>query len=185
MFQKRGISPVIATVLLLLLTLVIAGILTYYVLPFVNNTLKGSGECFELLNTIELEQNKYSCYYVPGGSSTQARTAFTLRVDYAQSIDLKVIAYKPRRTSGESFVLKNGVDYPSGTDVRMLDKGWSDPLDIPSNGMIRTYVLVGAYEKIEVNPILKSGKVCNEQRSIILPPCTDAEVIAELSTGGG
>ncbi len=185
MFQKRGISPVIATVLLLLLTLVIAGILTYYVLPFVNNTLKGSGECFELLNMIELEQNKYSCYYISGDSNPQPRTAFTLRVDYAQPIDLKVIAYKPRRTSGESFVLKNGVDYPAGTDVRMLDSGWDNPLEIPSNGQIRTYVLMEAYEKIEVNPILKSGKVCNEQRSIILSPCTDVDVIGNLSYGGG
>ena len=47
--DKRGVSRVVATVLLLVLTIVIGGVVFSVVIPFVNDKLKDSKECLDLL----------------------------------------------------------------------------------------------------------------------------------------
>ena len=50
--DKRGVSPVIATVLLLVLTLVAVSILSVFVIPFVKNSLSGGEDCVKTLGDI-------------------------------------------------------------------------------------------------------------------------------------
>lgn len=178
MFAKKGISPVIATVLLLLLTIVAVSILTYFVVPFLNGNLENSGDCFDLLNKVSLEENSYTCYTYLSSGSTQGRTAFSLRVDYEEPVQVKVLLYKPGRTSADNMILRDGANYST---LRMLDQDFSQTLDLPYKGAVRTYVLSDVYEQIEVNPVLSSGKVCNEQRSIRLQPCVNSAVIGNLT----
>lgn len=178
MKTKKGISPVIATVLLLLLTIVSVSILTYFVVPFLNGNLKGSGDCFDLLNKVELEENAYTCYTYTANGGTQGRTAFSLRVDYEQPIQVKVLLYKPGRTTADNMILRDGTNYST---LRMLGEGFSQAIDLPFKGAVRTYVVSDVYEQIEINPVLSSGKVCNEQRSIRLQPCTSPTVIRNLT----
>lgn len=180
--RKKGISPVIATVLLVLLTVVIVGILTYFVIPFATKNLSGSGDCFDLLNKITLEENMYTCY-VPTVGVLPGRTGFSLRIDTEQPVDIKVLFYNVGRTTANSVTLRDQAA-PIGTiGVKMFNVtgGFNQPISVPSRGSVRTYIVEGAFERIEVNPILKSGKVCNEQPSITLRPCTAPNVISALN----
>src|SRR3989344_821218 len=59
---KRGVSPVVATVLLLVITVVIASIIFAFVVPFVNKSLGNSKVCLNVLDGVEFPESKFNCY---------------------------------------------------------------------------------------------------------------------------
>src|SRR5271157_1255960 len=59
--NKRGISSIIATLLLIVLTIVLAGIVWSVVNGLVSNKISQSSACFGNFNTINLN-GQYSCY---------------------------------------------------------------------------------------------------------------------------
>src|SRR3989338_10748179 len=82
---RKGVSPVIATVLLLVLTLVAVSILSVFVIPFVKQSLEGGKECVSALGGISInEETGYLCN-VDGATSANGnpeyRTAFSVRID--------------------------------------------------------------------------------------------------------
>ena len=62
MMDKKGVSPVIATVLLLVLTIVIGGIIFSVVIPFVKDSLGDSKVCLDVLQGVEFPESKFNCY---------------------------------------------------------------------------------------------------------------------------
>ena len=61
---KRGVSPVIATVLLLVITVVIASIIFAFVIPFVNKSLGNSKACLNVLDGIEFPESRFNCWNI-------------------------------------------------------------------------------------------------------------------------
>src|SRR3989344_8294511 len=61
MYGKRGVSGVIATILLILLSLVAIGILAGFVIPFVKENLDESTSCIKVTNELSIVREK-SCY---------------------------------------------------------------------------------------------------------------------------
>ena len=174
MHSKKGVSPVIATVLLLVLTLVIVSILSVFVIPFVKNSLTGSKDCVDVLGGIRFDEGSaYNC-------KTATRTGFSVRIDNPNIVGFKLSLYA--QGVANPYRIENGSSYPV---LRMLSTpapAFGTPLEVPVEGGLRTYVANGVYDRIEVNPILKNGKLCDAREQIELQTCTDQNVVARLAT---
>ncbi|HIG52269.1 TPA: type IV pilin [Candidatus Pacearchaeota archaeon] len=70
---KKGVSPVVATVLIITLTVVTIGIIAPTVIKFTNENLDKSKECFDIMEDIKLEDLGYTC-------TTNGETSFSFRI---------------------------------------------------------------------------------------------------------
>ena len=184
---KRGISPVVATVALVLITFTAALIIAQYVVPFVKEELRESSECFDYQQdyfTFD-EDSSYNCYVDVNGVKK-----------YAVSIHAKTVSQEDAaKVIGLHFVFSSGA---TSTPVQffvgsrdpglgprfMIGGSTSSPtradISIPQRGEIRTYgydttsinTQPPLYSSVSVHPILSNGRVCDVSDSIALVPCS-------------
>ncbi len=89
MKSKKAISGVIATVLVLLITVVAAGILISFILPFVQKNLVSSTECLDYKDYLKFDSSVgYTCYDDAGLHGFSVR-AMTLEAGVANEKELK------------------------------------------------------------------------------------------------
>ena len=171
--MRKGVSPVIATVLLVVLTLVAVGILAAFIIPFVNDSFKDSKECFDVLGKVKFDADSlYNCK-VTGATS---RTGFSVRMDTDQVFALKAVFTKSGR--GNTYDIENGT-VTSG--IRMLNGQFNQPLEVPFRGGVRTYVADDWYDRVEISAVLKSGAVCDMREKLTVNDCADPTTIAALT----
>lgn len=171
MVRKRGVSPIIATVLLLVITVVLVGIIAGFLIPFVSNLIEGSGDCYDILNDLSFEDVGYTCYV----EGTPGKSAFSVRINDDSIAGFQAVLYK--EGSALPFEVTNSSSNPM---IRMLGGTYGQPLSLPQKGGVLTYIANDAYTRIELYPILQNGNSCDQSDSIELIPCVDSDVIAEL-----
>jgi len=165
--NTRGVSPVIATVLIILVTILAAGILAPFVINFTEKNLDESGSCFDILGELAFAETKFNCNY--GG-----HTGFSVQVKSDAITSFKVSL----TATGASDVIEivNGTNPTGSPDVRMLQDFFAtSTLLMPQKGGTRTYVAQGAYDSAEVSAVLADGQVCGTSDTIIFNPCSDPE----------
>jgi len=181
--KKRGLSPVIAVVLLMLITIVAAGIIVAFVIPFVKQSLGGGGECFDVLGDLSFDETPYNCFNSSASINLmpdQKRTGFSVRIDNENIIGFRVSLQA--QGSADALDIKNGTDDSEITDkIRMLGKDFNNPLEVPKKGGVRTYVAKGVFDKAELFPILESGAKCDSAGDIKLNECEDPQVMIDLT----
>ncbi len=193
MENKRGLSPVIATVLLLLLTISAAAIIAGIVIPFTKTNLSKSTQCSSYQNYLSFEEvfelggikYRYNCRAQDSDVNTIQDGyyhGFSIRVKsddklYSgiQGID---VVFSSR--TGESQKIRV-VDGQETENVRLLDG--SSILKIPESG-VSSYVYFSgenSYEKIEVYPVLKNGDICpmNDNIDIIFCDADGPDAVAD------
>lgn len=171
--NKLGVSPIIATVLLLLITVVAAGLISLFVVPFVQKSLTDSGECFQIRQGILVGSTPYLCH----ASSTNDRTSFSVKVESDKVIGFTAVMYSG--DSAQTFEVTNGTNT---NGIWLLENGaLKNELKIPPVRGVRTYVVSGIYDKVELYPIVLSGNKCDMTDSIELKPCTDNDVAATIT----
>lgn len=166
MIFRKAVSPVVATVLLLVLTIVIGGIVFSVVVPFVNNSLGESKECLDIFEGVEFPESQFNCYIVsPTGGTNE--TGFSVKVN----------------KEGISAVRIGLIDSKGNSDVLEIFQGFSDlslkPMGGAYNGVItfpaisgqRTYVVNKLYNKAEISALTSSGDVCSVADKIEIEPC--------------
>lgn len=162
MLKKKGLSSVVATILLVLLTIVSVGVIAGYIVPMIVDNLKGT-ECFNYRNSFDFEEEfGYNCH---NGSL------------YAVSVRTKVSSEeKFQNIEGFRLVFVGGgeaktVDVKEGgektSEIRMLNSSL-EILHIPKNGEVKTYVFnaTASFDLAKIHPILKSGDICDESGSV-------------------
>ena len=175
--KKRGLSPVIAVVLLLLITVIAAGIIVAFVVPFVNDNLRSSGECFDVLGDLSFDETPFNCF---NNTDDGGRTGFSVRVNNDAIIGFRVSL----QATGSS----NAVDVENGTngsllnpEIRMLTNDFSILLSVPGRGGVRTYVAMGIFDKAEIFPILESGGKCELADDINFKRCEGPDIIGNIT----
>tara|TARA_Y100000310_G_scaffold339746_1_gene433418 strand:- start:621 stop:1154 length:534 start_codon:yes stop_codon:yes gene_type:complete len=172
--DKRGVSPVVATVLLILLTIAGISIIAGVLIPFVSNSLETSTACIEYRNyytfSNEFSFNCYKEYSTPAANGH----AITLRAGSDSEVGEGIKGFELiflKEGSSKKVTILNRSDVPGG--VQML--GGGDKFEVPQPGEIRTYIVNDSslYTGIEVYPILASEKVCDLSDSVILHLCPD------------
>ena len=175
MINKRGVSPIIATVLLLLITVIAASLISVFIIPFVKQNLQEGQQCFDILGDLAFYESQYNCYIT--NITVGYRTGFSVRIDNDAIKGFKVALYQAGTSN--SYEILNGTQV---SGIEMLNNGVSVPiLQTPKKGGVRTYVASGRYERVDIFPILETGELCGQSDSINLAPCLDMQANTELA----
>ncbi len=185
MMNKKGVSPVVATVLLILITIAGISIIAGVLIPFISNNLESSTACIEYQNYYEFSNEfSFNCYkeYPAGGAGTQAYVAqkghaITLRAGSDGEVSEGIKGFEMiflKTGSSKKFVITNKTVVASVPGAQVLE-GVSETFEIPKSGEIMTYVVNDSslYAGVEVYPVLDSGKVCDLSDSITLHLCPE------------
>lgn len=176
--KKRGLSTVVAVTILILITIVAAMIILGFVLPFTTENLDSSKQCLDISGGLSFAQTPYNCYaesYDHDNNSFSPaidRTAFSVRIDNEKIIGFRVALY----SGGDSKVIEilEGSN-PEGTpDIAMLNENppvFTNPLEVPKRGEVRSYVAISKFTKVEIAPIIESGDSCSESEELELEKC--------------
>ena len=166
--KKKGLSPVIAVVLLLVITMIAAGIIIGVVVPFVQDNLEDSKACFEVLNDLSFASTLFNCV-----NDTSNRTGFSVRIDSEEITGFRVSLQA--QGSSDSFDVEAGFSLDK---IKMLkEDSFNTSLQVPERGGVRTYVANGTFDRVEIFPILSSGAKCDLADDITLSICTDSNAI--------
>jgi len=164
---KRGLSPIIATVLIVLLTVAGVAVLVGIVVPFVRDNLNKSTECsnfqgyFEFVEDFDYGGKNYNFNCFSG-----SRYGISLEATSAKSVDEKELLGFHLGFFGEG--ISEGVE---PNELIMLNG--SLEIDLPERGEIRTYIYpsIEEYNRMEVYPVLSNGKVCEKSDDIEIISC--------------
>lgn len=160
--EKRGLSPVIATVLLIVITVSVAAVILSFVLPFANDKLSGSKACLDALSSVEFANSKFNCF-----DSTSSETGFSIKLS-KEGVTAFRVALIDSNDNSDSFDISEGI---ISTEIRMVGQTYSSALEFPNAGGQRTYVSSNTYVKAEISPVLEDGQVCDVADRITFSLC--------------
>ena len=182
--KKRGVSPVIATVLIVMLTIAAIAIISAVVVPFVRDSLYKSSEClaYKGLWTFDKSQG-YNCYYPV--DANMMFYAFSIKSSPNEELLNNGAGFKVVLISnkGETLPLDINNSSPSSTGVGGI---WiagrpNEPIKVPGAGGIITYGYKtdkGQFDAAEVYGVLKSGRICGDEVDrVTLEICTNSELM--------
>jgi len=178
--NKRGISPVIATVLILMVTIAAVAMLAGFIVPYVKKTLSEGTECLDYKDYFQFEESANNCI-----DSTNHKINVSVKAIATEAgKNISKAGESEKNIAGFNLVF----NYKDGSQVAKVrtDGTASDsaikmfvaskPITIPRQGEWFTYVynfppnLLG-FTNAEVYPALKSGRVCDRSDSIRLINC--------------
>ncbi len=172
MMKKRGVSPVIATVLLIMITVIVASLIAYFVIPFVNKGLDEGKTCFDVLGELEAYNSGYNCYYT---NTTMERTGFSISVS-----NDKITGFVANIVSAGSADSIRIYDGTLSENLRMLGSDFNQAMDFPETGGVRTYVYKGKADVVEIYALVGED-VCDLSDTIQLKQCTTQEIVDGLA----
>jgi hypothetical protein len=167
MIGKKGLSSIIATVAIILITIGAVGFIAGYVVPFVRNNLYESTECVSYQDYFTIEESLgYTCYTEIDGNYLYGLSIHAGSADSSlvKGIKLQFIA---EGESAPADIFEGSATANGEGSVRMLNASKSN-LEIPENGETRTYVYNSSirFTRIDIYPVLQSGRLCDETDSI-------------------
>jgi len=149
MKDKRGISDVIATVLIILVTIVAAGTFAAFLIPWIQKTTGEATSCFDVQGKISFVQDS-SCYFIKEGEESYTK----VRVKFGKINISEMNFYVPIDNEVRAILIKEGAEvsepeYP--VKILMIKDGEKEILGLPPSNGERTYKFK--------NAVLKSIKV--------------------------
>ncbi len=178
--SKRGVSTVVATVLIVLVTIVITAIIAQTVIKFTNDELTKSKECLDYRDYFTFEESLgYTCIQKrPSGSYY----GFSVRAavgesDLNGSIQGFNIVLTKDASSKVASITRGQIRSTAVGGVWMV--GSTSNLELPSKGEVISYVYnsaSGDYTKAELYPVLSSGRICEMSDSIRFQPCVEVDL---------
>ena len=167
---RKGLSAVVATVLLMLITIVAVIIISQVLVPFVKTSLNRASECVNYWEYFVFDDSfGYSCY------DDEENNGITLTASGEERQDNSIIGFDlvfNKRVESQKSSARSGA--PIG-ELRMLD-GSITNIKIPKRGETLSYVYNNgiAYESVDVYPVIKSRdgeRICEKSDSIKLKRC--------------
>jgi len=168
MKMKKAVSPIIATVLLILITITAMLVISGFVLQTIKNTTKKTQECSEILGKISINP-AYTCYNESSGE---------VYVDISLGADSPEIKGFLLSLAGEgiakNFKIEKGKSYEN---IRVIDKAYGEEIEIVGPGEEITYIInISAIDErlkdsVTIMPITTSGYKCEEIREAIAERC--------------
>jgi len=170
MAGKRGISPVVATLLLVMLTIAGVAAIAGFIIPFISKSLKGSTECANYRDYFVFDDDLgYNCYAsnkdkIIYGFSVKAKNDAKL----SENIEGFVVVLKAKDGTAKSYEIKIG---NLQNEIKTCGK---TSMEVPAAGGIKTYGFTRTSEEIisaTMQTKLKSGRVCEEADKIDFYRC--------------
>ncbi|MBU0907819.1 MAG: hypothetical protein KKD18_02150 [Nanoarchaeota archaeon] len=175
--NRRGLSPVVATIGLILITVAAVGLIAGIVVPLVRDRLTESTECLGLEEYFTFyEEFDYNCYQIIDDYarnytlSAVSIEADTVAEDKLQTIKGFRIQFLGAGEEAGLEIINGPAADPDG--LRMLK--YSEPLiSVPEKGGVKTYVYnsTARFSRVEIYPVLKNGRICKQTDEIQLYFC--------------
>ncbi len=165
--NKRGISDLVTTVLLVLITIVAVGILYASVMPLIKTNIEKTKQCNDVAMEVVTEGG-YTCYLDNGEVEVQVSRGPS---------DVELYGIQIQLSGGgisKTFNIYNGT---TSNNIKLLDGNYDEELELPGKNEALTYVIksgLSDFEKVAVAPILKIGKkeeMCSILSSVSLSEC--------------
>jgi flagellin-like protein len=166
--NKRGISPVIATILLILITVAAVSILAAFIYPMVKNNTQTATVCFDAQQQVQIEtENGKTCFNesvsLPDGTLvSDAKVSLQIKKNPGTNADISDIQVIFTDSSGDTSSQKI-------TEVSGM---------VPGDNEAKTYEFTTAGKtiaKVAIAPIVKAGNTqtpCSASTPIDLPVCS-------------
>ncbi|MDP3966540.1 MAG: hypothetical protein Q8Q04_03340 [archaeon] len=170
---KKGLSQVISTVLLILLTVAIIGGVWAAVNGYVGSSLNRSGACNQILGKVSLNSD-YTCY----DPSSESVLISISRGEFAMESLLVSVS---EELESKSFFLE---DDPKTVENLLNYKTLTNQISLPGNESGKTYCFFGFTSKpslIEISP-KRSGNQCQVVDSVGDIPFCPAEITCSGSS---
>ncbi|MDP4039466.1 MAG: type IV pilin [Candidatus Pacearchaeota archaeon] len=167
---KRGVSPVIATVLLIVITVVVAAIIMSFALPFAKDKLAEGNSCLDNFIGVEFALSKFNCFTSSGigTSGSDGNTGFSVKLNGEDVEGFRISLIKDEDGSSKTYtIMKSDTTLPG---IRMV--GGLSTIEFPETGGQRSYVVSGKYSSAEIAPILKDGQVCSISDNVEFKSCS-------------
>jgi len=173
--NKKGISALVATVLLILITVAAVGIIWSAVNPMISDNLKFGQACSDMRMSLEVDSSSaYNCF---NSTSNITNVVVSRGVDTLNLVGLQIIA--SGASGANPFEIKLG---SNKTNVKTSkDPNYAGTFaygDIPvSNGAIAYNLntsLIGKPDKVAVSAIVKIGsteKKCESSSPVVIDSC--------------
>ena len=146
--NNKGVSEVIATVLMILLTVMAVALVAAFIISFIKNEMSKK-ECFDAIDKISVKEGGYTFY-----NSTNT----LVMIERAADFELKGLLVSVIQ-EGSSKVFEiyagsqiNGIKMYNGSSILIL----------PKAGGAETYVFNTSSDEIKIMSILPSGRKCAE-----------------------
>lgn len=173
--KKRGVSPVIATVLLVILALAAVGILASYLVNFTKTGLGKAGECIPYRDYFKFDDSfGYDCR---SGNLYAFSIKVTSTEDESLAGNLKGFSVAFTDENGEtsvSNVYSGNLSGCGAGKTKMLAKGCSEALALPAAGGTKTYVYDSggkSFKTAEVYAVLSNNRLCEKSDTIEIMDC--------------
>jgi flagellin-like protein len=172
--NKKGLSEVVSTVLVIMITISAIAILAGFLVPFVKNSLTKGTECTDYNEYYTFDESfGYNCYNTSTGDNIYLVSIkkSSDRVLENNSDEFRIV-FKTKSGEQKPLVVKNGVASSNLAGSILLPD--ENNLRVPRAGGTLTYVYNGSsesYESAEVYPVLKSGRICEQKDFINLRKC--------------
>ena len=162
--NKKGISAIVAEVLIILLTIVVAGIVSIVIVGNVQNWTHDTSECFPYKDYFTFDTSLgYTCY-----DTTQQLTSVAVQsLGGKEEIDEKVAGFDLVFHDQGSTIVKHVRDqdasgYTAPADGVWMAQSYTSNIQIAKGGNTFSYVYRGGkrYSPVEIYPVLTSGRVC-------------------------
>ncbi len=163
MIKKRGLSNVVAAVMLILLTLAALALISAFIIPMVRKNLDEGSACLNYKDYFIFNDNfNYNCYVISPGERSYALSVEAASVNEETEEKVKGFNLVFIR-EGDSTTIKIEENAPATNEIRMIDSSLTS-LKIPKSGETRTYVYKNEneFEIVEIHPVLKTGRICDK-----------------------
>ena len=163
MRNKKGVSVVVITVLMVLIGIAAVSLIAGYIIPMVRESLEEGGTCFELRDHAQILPNEeYTCYT---GASTKLMIERGLK-------NYTILGFVVSITSGPGKDRYDVKETGSTEGITMYDG--STTIKIPGPGGAASYTFpTGSGESVELGVITGTGKIC-EIGTFLIPPCSES-----------
>ncbi len=146
--NKRGISAVVATVLIILITVAAVTVIWAAIIPMINNQLDKGKVCFDAISQVSLPDQGYTCITSDGqNASIQIRHG---PKDF-ELVDVQVIL--SAGGNSYSFDLSN-----DATTIVPAGAVTFPRLNEEKVYVIDTSSITGTVEKVEIAPVVRTGQ---------------------------
>lgn len=156
--MKKGISAVVTTVLLILISIIAVVLIAGFIIPMIKNNLANTS-CFDLRDAVKISDSEYSCSNETLTSLMIERSMENMTI---MGIQLNILAGANSRT----YTIKNGIS----TTVKMYNMtGITDNLEVPGIGESRTYLFdIPRGDRVRLGVISSNNKACEMESFTIL-----------------
>lgn len=177
-FSSRGLSEIVATILLVLLAIAAVALAAQFLIPFVRTSLTESSACVNYQTYFSFydakEDPRYNCYGVEQttpfrGLYAVSIAAQTHSIDISDKVQGFALVFSEDGSSHRVDVVNGSVTLGTNEGVRMLRT--SEPtLLIPRGGEVETYIFntTHRYQHVSIHPILTNNRLCDATDTISL-----------------